>query len=107
MDSWSTFENVASLLMRARGLESTEADGWTLALSHYDQLYDLNGQDFVLDVVSELETPPAFPVSRGHFLNSHADALKPVPPTRHTVNSQLRNKVPISSFAISFRFTIL
>jgi len=84
---------MASLLVRARGLESAESDGWTLTLANSDEFYDLNGQDFVLDVVSELETPPAFPVSKSQFLSSRADEYihgprtsKPVPPTRHTVS---------------------
>lgn len=93
VDSWSTAESMASLLVRARGLESAESDGWTLTLANSDEFYDLNGQDFVLDVVSELETPPAFPVSKSQFLSSRADEYihgprtsKPVPPTRHTVS---------------------
>ena len=94
VDSWSTAESVASLLVSARGLEASESDGWTLTLANGDEIYDLNGQDFVLDVISELETPPAFPVNKGQFLSSRgADEYiqhgprtsKPVPPTRHTV----------------------
>ena len=47
--------------MRARGLEGSEAEGWTVSMAQADEFFDLNGQDFVLDVVAELETPPAFP----------------------------------------------
>ena len=71
VDSWSTAESVSSLMMRSRGLDPIEAEGWTLSMSQSDQLFDLNGQDFILDVVSELETPPAFPIQKGgHFLSS-------------------------------------
>ena len=56
--------------MRARGLEGSEAEGWTVSMAQADEFFDLNGQDFVLDVVAELETPPAFPIHKGgHFLN--------------------------------------
>jgi len=82
VDSWSTAESVASLLMRSRGMEAGEAEGWTLSLGQENDWYDLNGHDFVLDVVSELETPPAFPIHKeGHFLNSSQSS----PPTRNTV----------------------
>lgn len=81
VDSWSTAESVASLMMRSRGLDPIEAEGWTLSMSQSDdQLFDLNGQDFVLDVVSELETPPAFPMQKGgHFLSSKLSYNQPPP----------------------------
>lgn len=60
--------------MRARGLEGNEAEGWTVSMAQDDEFFDLNGQDFVLDVVAELETPPAFPIHKGgHFLNSRSE----------------------------------
>ncbi|XP_046641646.1 unconventional myosin-XV-like isoform X4 [Daphnia pulicaria] len=78
VESWSTAENVASLLMRARGLEGSEAEGWTVSMAQADEFFDLNGQDFVLDVVAELETPPAFPIHKGgHFLNSRNENESP------------------------------
>lgn len=74
VESWSTAENVASLLLRARGLEGAEAEGWTVSMAQEDEFFDLNGQDFVLDVIAELETPPAFPIHKGgHFLNSRLE----------------------------------
>lgn len=78
VESWSTAESVASLLMRARGLEGSEAEGWTVSMAQDDEFFDLNGQDFVLDVVAELETPPAFPIHKGgHFLNSRNENESP------------------------------
>ena len=78
VESWSTAENVASLLMRARGLEGSETEGWTVSMAQADEFFDLNGQDFVLDVVAELETPPAFPMHKGgHFLNSRNENESP------------------------------
>lgn len=74
VESWSTAEKLANLLLRARGLDATDAQGWTVSMANGDEFYDLNGQDFVLDVIAELETPPAFPVMKnGQFLNSRAD----------------------------------
>ena len=104
VDSWSTAESVASLLVRARGLEATEADGWTVSMSQGDDLFDLNGHDFVLDVISELEMPPAFPVEKGGlFLTSRSTGRsrstgpqdprrpggRPTPPTRNSVKTFL------------------
>lgn len=91
--------------MRARGLEPHESDGWTLTMAHADEFFDLNGQDFVLDVVSELETPPAFPVNKSQFLHSRAEdyihglrSPQPVAPSRNTVQfpSYLQNEDTIS-----------
>ena len=94
VDSWSTAEHVASLLVRARGLEPLESEGWTVTMAHGDEFYDLNGQDFVLDVISELEMPPAFPVNKSQFLNSRAEEMiqghkspQPVPPSRNAVRN--------------------
>lgn len=84
--------------MRARGLESNEAEGWTVSMAQDDEFFDLNGQDFVLDVIAELETPPAFPIHKGgHFLNSRNDdypygqvrSPKAMSPSRNAVRSSL------------------
>lgn len=97
VESWSTAENVASLLMRARGLEGSEAEGWTVSMAQADEFFDLNGQDFVLDVVAELETPPAFPIHKGgHFLNSRNENESPYaygPPRTPNGMSPSRNGV--------------
>lgn len=77
--------------MRARGLEGNEAEGWTVSMAQDDEFFDLNGQDFVLDVIAELETPPAFPIHKGgHFLNSRAEdpygrVPKAMSPSRNAV----------------------
>lgn len=97
VESWTTAEKLANLLVRARGLDAIDADGWTVSMAHGDEFYDLNGQDFVLDVIAELETPPAFPLLKnGQFLNSKSEeghyekrggrSSKAGTPSRHLVS---------------------
>jgi len=113
VDSWSTAEHVASLLVRARGLEPLESEGWTLTMTHGDEFYDLNGQDFVLDVISELEMPPAFPVNKSQFLNSRAEEMiqghkspQPVPPSRNAAvdDTELVTKMGLSRSRLNERY---
>ena len=44
--------------------------GWTVALRRHDtdDVYECAGSEFVLDLVSEIECAPQFPVGRAHNL---------------------------------------
>ena len=44
-----------------------ECYGWTVSMEDGDELVELNGDDFVLDAIGELELPPAFPGTRASF----------------------------------------
>lgn len=55
--------------MSFRGIE--ECSGWTVSLQDETADYELNGNDYVLDLISEMEIPPAFPHCQSHFLVSH------------------------------------
>ncbi|XP_051530295.1 unconventional myosin-XVB-like isoform X2 [Myxocyprinus asiaticus] len=66
VESWSTGEQLASWLLRYRGL--TEATrGWSLSLLAWEGWTDLAGCDFVMDLLAEVEAdvplghPPAQP----------------------------------------------
>ena len=37
--------------------------GWTVSIEEGDTMVELNGGDFILDGLGEIELPPAFPVS--------------------------------------------
>ena len=37
--------------------------GWTVGIEEGDTMVELNGGDFILDGLGEIELPPAFPVS--------------------------------------------
>lgn len=53
--------------MRCRDIPD-EQHGWTVALRRQDtdDVYECSGSEFVLDLVSEIECPPQFPVNRAH-----------------------------------------
>ena len=49
-----------------RGIEDPK--GWSVDLENSDWHCSLAGKDYVLDLISELEYPPAFPLSRSSSL---------------------------------------
>ncbi|XP_052871852.1 unconventional myosin-XV [Anopheles cruzii] len=61
VDSWTTCEEAAALAISSFGIPNL---GWTVVIDEADQLTDSCGLDFVLDLVSEKELPPAFPAVR-------------------------------------------
>jgi len=71
--SWTTAEAFASEALRAKGLNSTF--GWTVDLDDDGDEYGLNGNDYVLDLMSEMEIPAGFPANKSYFLVS-ADRSK-------------------------------
>jgi len=58
VESWTRCHSVASALLAERGI--AECSGWTVALDN-DQR---NGFDYVFDSISEVETPPGYPVGK-------------------------------------------
>lgn len=68
IDSWTTGENFASDLLHAKGLD--HSSGWTVELNDEGDIYELNGSDYVLDLISEMEIVPSFPVCKSYFLIS-------------------------------------
>ena len=42
--------------------------GWTVVLKDEVDYYELNGYDYVLDLISEAEIAPAFPYTQAHFI---------------------------------------
>jgi hypothetical protein len=45
-----------------------ETNGWTISLHDDSDFYELMGYDYVLDLISEMEIAPAFPVCKSFFL---------------------------------------
>ena len=64
-------------VLKDRGIP--EHYGWTVSLEDGDELVELNGDDFVLDAIAELELPPAFPGNSNPFLVSHDRSRGQVP----------------------------
>ena len=44
--------------------------GWTVVLRDDTDTYECAGYEYVLDLISEMEVPPAFPFSKSYFLVS-------------------------------------
>ncbi|XP_059488254.1 unconventional myosin-XV isoform X5 [Neocloeon triangulifer] len=72
VESWITGEELAGLVIRDRGID--ECHGWTVSCHSEDdnegEVREMCGFDYVLDLVSEMELPPAFPVVKNYFLVS-------------------------------------
>ena len=68
VNSWTSGERFAADLLRAKGLE--DVAGWTVELDDEGDIYELNGLDYVLDLISEIEIIPSFPVCKSFFLIS-------------------------------------
>ena len=69
VDSWTSGEDFCQHLLHLRGLREN-SQGWTVTLQEEMDYYELMGHDYVLDLVSEMEIPPGFPVCNSHFLVS-------------------------------------
>jgi hypothetical protein len=70
LESWTTGEEFCKDSLLVRGLDSNELEGWTVTLNDDNDSYELMGNDYVLDLISEMEVPPAFPVCKSFFLVS-------------------------------------
>ncbi|XP_037094410.1 unconventional myosin-XV-like isoform X2 [Pollicipes pollicipes] len=68
VDSWTTGEELAAYVLENRGIGSTF--GWTAQMTDEGDLYELSGNDYVMDVIGETELPPGFPAGRGGFMVS-------------------------------------
>ena len=70
VESMTTAEEFAGYILSDKGVPETS--GWTVCLDEGDASIELNGGDFVLDAIGEMELPPSFPApasaSSGHFL---------------------------------------
>ena len=59
---------LTSPLHSDRGIGSTF--GWTAQMTDEGDLYELSGNDYVMDVIGETELPPGFPAGRSGFIVS-------------------------------------
>lgn len=77
VESWTSGEDFVRHLLNQRGLRENSL-GWTVLLQEDMDYYELMGYDYVLDLVSEMEIPPGFPVCRSHFLVSSDRTREPL-----------------------------
>ncbi|OTF76096.1 hypothetical protein BLA29_008958, partial [Euroglyphus maynei] len=68
IDSWSTAEQVTTELLKSIGFQNNHT-GWSVDFEdNYGDIYSLNGDDYVLDMVSQIELYPRFPSSINYFI---------------------------------------
>ena len=69
VESSTVAEDFAAALLDARGLEENELNGWSVTLENGEENVDINGGDYVLDAIAEMELPPSFPAANeaGNF----------------------------------------
>ena len=82
IDSFSTAQSFSARVLKDRGIK--DYHGWTVALEDGTEHVELNGDDFVLDAIGELELPPAFPANNNQFLVSHDRSRGQIPLTIDT-----------------------
>jgi myosin-15 len=102
VESWTGAEELAGRAVRERGIN--ESLGWTLSLStgtdNVDSSMDglikeINGLDYVLDLIAEMELAPAFPACRSSFLQSGGHSRS----ARH-----LSNKVRMYAYYVGWSY---
>lgn len=81
VSSWTTGEEFCKTALESRNVGASELNGWTVSLQDENDLYELMGNDYVLDLLSEMEIAPAFPVCKSFFLVS-SDKNKNSPPNQ-------------------------
>lgn len=77
VDSWSTSEDLAGFAVREKGV--AEWHGWSISLTtDHGVNKETTGCDYVMDLLSEMEIAPAFPVCKNSFLLSQDTAVPKV-----------------------------
>ena len=65
VESFTVAEDFAAAILHSRGVNDNELNGWSVAMENGEECIDMNGGDYVLDVIAEMEMPPAFPKNEG------------------------------------------
>ncbi|XP_041839844.1 unconventional myosin-XV isoform X2 [Melanotaenia boesemani] len=73
LHSWTTGEEIAKDILQHRGVVEGRR-GWSVLLKEPAQWVELEGSDYVLDLMSDLELPADFPKHNSYFIIS---ALQP------------------------------
>ncbi|XP_022092441.1 unconventional myosin-XV-like [Acanthaster planci] len=68
-DSWSTGEDFAKSALQKKGI-TKGCYGWSVYMVEDKTRSELSGFDYIMDLISEIEIPPEFPVRESQFLVS-------------------------------------
>ncbi|XP_022593788.1 unconventional myosin-XV-like [Seriola dumerili] len=82
LHSWTTGEEMAKDILQHRGVVEGR-QGWSVLLKEPAQWVELEGSDFVLDLMSDLELPADFPKHSSYFIISAQE------PTRVRPNASI------------------
>ncbi|XP_071797205.1 unconventional myosin-XV-like isoform X2 [Asterias amurensis] len=69
VNSWTTGEDFAKTLLQKKGITKA-CHGWSVHMMDDKTRSELSGFDYIMDLISEVEIPPDFPVCESHFLVS-------------------------------------
>ncbi|KAJ3645965.1 hypothetical protein Zmor_023581 [Zophobas morio] len=90
IDSWTTCEEAASLAINSLGLSP---EGWSVVMDDAGIVSEGSGLDYVMDLISELELCPAFPISKSPLLKIGTRKASPVE-IDHSPTTPTRPQVP-------------
>lgn len=86
VDSWTTCEEAASLAISSLGVSP---DGWSVVLDDAGIVTETNGLDYIMDLVSELELCPAFPITKSNLLKVGTKRNSPIEIDHHLNRPQV------------------
>ena len=64
----TTGEEFAADLLKSKSIDQNH--GWTVELVDDGDIFELNGSDYVMDLIAETEVAPSFPTCKSYFLCS-------------------------------------
>ncbi|XP_051558226.1 unconventional myosin-XV [Myxocyprinus asiaticus] len=71
--SWTNGEELAGDVLQHRSMSSESRRGWSVLLKEPAQWVELEGHDYVLDLICDLELLPDFPKQKTYFIISTED----------------------------------
>nr|XP_021331574.1 unconventional myosin-XV [Danio rerio] len=77
--SWTNGEGLAGDVLQHRGVSAESRWGWSVLMKEPAQWVELEGHDYVLDLVCDLELLPDFPKQKTYFIISTEDPSKARP----------------------------
>ncbi|XP_072514080.1 unconventional myosin-XV [Salminus brasiliensis] len=79
LHSWTNGEDLAGDVLQHRGVSSESRRGWSVLMKEPGQWVELEGHDYVMDLVCDLELPADFPKQKTHFIISTHDPSRARP----------------------------
>lgn len=82
IDPWTTTEQITGQLLKSAGIHRESSYGWSLDFDDEHQssagdVYSLNGDDYVLDMIAQMELLPSFRACKNYFIGYSGSGLKP------------------------------